>query len=76
MVVTMMQAIKARREQRVLSLIDFGGFESSKMSTEQSRTVDNVSFMEGGKKRTAGQAQVQVRNQEKYSRGKTYTAEC
>ena len=51
MVATVMQAIKARREQRVLSLIYSGGLESSKMSTEQSRTVDDVSFMEGGKKR-------------------------
>ena len=51
MVVTVTQAIKARREQRVLSLIYSGGLESSKMSTEQSRTVDDVSFTEGGKKR-------------------------
>ena len=51
MVATLMQAIMVRTEQRVLSLIDSGGLESSKMSTEQSRTVDNVSFMEGGKKR-------------------------
>ena len=43
MVATMMQAI--------LSLINSGGLESLKMSTGQSRTVDNVSFMEGGKKR-------------------------
>ena len=48
---TMMQAIKARREPRVLSLTDSGGLESLKMSTEQFRTVDDVSFMEGGKKR-------------------------
>ena len=30
--------------------IDSGGLESMKMSTEQSRTVDGVSFMEPGKK--------------------------
>ena len=35
----MTQAIKVRKEQRVLSLIDSGGLESLKMSTEQSRTV-------------------------------------
>ena len=51
MVATMMQAIKARRETRVLSLINSGGLESSKMSTDQSRTVDGVSYMEEGKKR-------------------------
>ena len=51
MVVTVMQAIKAIREPRVLSLIDSGGLESLKMSIEQSRTLDDVSFMEGGKKR-------------------------
>ena len=51
MVSTVTLAIKARRELRVLSLIDSGGLESTKMSTEQSRTVDSVSFMEGGKKR-------------------------
>ena len=51
MVATMTQAIMARRELRVLSLIDSGGLESLNMSTEQSRTVDSVSFMEGGKKR-------------------------
>ena len=51
MAATMTQAIKARRELRVLSLINSGGLESLKMSTEQSRTVDGVSFMEGGKKR-------------------------
>ena len=45
-----MQAIKARRELRVLSLIDSGGLESSKMSTEQSRTVNDVSFMGEGRK--------------------------
>ena len=42
---------QARREPRVLSLIDSGGLESLKMSAEQSRTVDSVSFMEGEKKR-------------------------
>ena len=46
----MMQAIKAR-EQTVLSLIDSGSLESFKMSMEQCRTVDDVSFMEEGKKR-------------------------
>ena len=46
-----MQATKVRREQRVSSLIDSGGLESSRMLTEQSRIVDDVSFMEGGKKR-------------------------
>ena len=51
MVATMMQATKERREQRVLSPIDFGGLESLKMSTEQSRTVDDVGFTEGGNKR-------------------------
>ena len=51
MVATMTQAIKARREPRVLSLINSAGRESLKMSTEQSRTVDGISFMEGGKKR-------------------------
>ena len=48
MVATMMWATKVRREQRVLYPINSGGLESSKMSTEQSSTVDNVSFMEGG----------------------------
>ena len=39
-------------KKRTESLIsDSGGLESSKMSTEQSRTVESVSFMEGGKKR-------------------------
>ena len=39
-------------KKRTESLIsDSGCLESSKMSTEQSRTVDDVSFMEGGKKR-------------------------
>ena len=47
----MMLAIKERRELRVLPLIDSGGLESMKMSTEQSRTVDSVSFMEGGRKK-------------------------
>ena len=51
MVVIMRLAIKARREPRVLSLIDSGSLESMKMSTEQSRTVDSVSFMEGERKR-------------------------
>ena len=35
-------------------LIDSGGLESSKMSAEQSRTVDSVSFMEGGRKSPNG----------------------
>ena len=51
MVATIMQATKLRREQRVSSLIDSGGLEFLKMSTEQSRTVDDVSFIEGGRKR-------------------------
>ena len=51
MVVIVTLAIKARRELRVLSQIDSGGLESMKMLTEQSRTVDSVSFMEGGRKR-------------------------
>ena len=51
MVAIMMLAIKARRELRALSLIDSGGLESMKMSTEWSRTVDSVSFMEGGRKK-------------------------
>ena len=51
MVAIMMLAIKERRELRVLSLIDSGGLQSTKMSTEWSRTVDGVSFMEGGKKK-------------------------
>ena len=53
MVATITQATKARREQKVSSLIDSGGLESSKMSTEQSRTVDNVSFTEGGREEKA-----------------------
>ena len=48
MVATEMQATKVRREGRVSYLIDSGGLEPLKMSTEQSRTVDDVSFMEGG----------------------------
>ena len=39
MFATIMQAIKARRELRVLSLIHSGGLEPLKMLTEQSRTV-------------------------------------
>ena len=50
MVATVMQATKVKREQRVSSLIDSGGQESWRMSTEQSRTVDDAGFMEGGKK--------------------------
>ena len=38
MVATVTQAIKARREPRVLFLFDSGGLEFSKMSTEQSKT--------------------------------------
>ena len=44
MVATMTLAIKVRKVPRVLSLIDSGGLESSKMSTKWSRTVDGVSF--------------------------------
>ena len=51
MVATMTLTTKVRREQRVSSLIDSGDLESLRMSTEQSRTVSNVSFIEGGKKR-------------------------
>ena len=51
MVATTTQTTKVRREQRVSSLIDSGGLESSKMSTEYSKTVDDVSFIEGGRKR-------------------------
>ena len=51
MVVIMTVAIKARRELRALSLIDSGSLESMKMSIEWSRTVDGVSFMEGGRKK-------------------------
>ena len=51
MVAIMMLAIKARRELRVSSLIDSGGPGFMRMSTEQSRTTDGVSFMEGGKKK-------------------------
>ena len=51
MVATVTPATKVRREWRVLSLIDSDSLESSRMSTEQSETVSNVSFMEGGKKR-------------------------
>ena len=47
MVAIMTPAIKARREWRTSSLINYGGLESMKMSTEQSRTVDGVNFMEG-----------------------------
>ena len=43
--------IKTRRELRVLPLIDSGGLEPMKMSTEQFRTVDGVSFTQGGKKK-------------------------
>ena len=39
------------KKRTVLSLIDSGDLKFLKMSTEQSRTVDDVSFMEGGKKR-------------------------
>ena len=51
MVAIEMLATKARRELRALSLIDSGGLESMKMSTEWSRTVEGVSFIEGGRKR-------------------------
>ena len=47
MVVIMMLTIKVRRELRVLSTINSDGLESMKMSTEQLRAVDGVSFMEG-----------------------------
>ena len=50
MVATVMLATKVRREWRVSSLIDSGGLELLRMSTEQSRTVSSVSFTEGGKK--------------------------
>ena len=50
MVAIMMLATKAKRGLKVLSLIDSGSQESMKMLTKQSRTVDGVSFMEGGKK--------------------------
>ena len=49
--VVMMQATKARREWRVPSLIDSGCLESSWMSTEWSRIVDDVSFMWGEKRK-------------------------
>ena len=39
------------KKRRVLSLINSGGPKSMKMSTEQSRTADSVSFTEGGKKK-------------------------
>ena len=52
MVATVMLAIKARRELRVLALINSGGLESMKMSTEQSRTVDGVKLY-GGREENA-----------------------
>ena len=51
MVATVTPATKVRREWRVSSLINSGGLKSLRMSTEQSRTVSNVSFMEGEKKK-------------------------
>ena len=51
MATIMMLAIKARRELRASSLIDYGGLESMKMLTEPSKTVDGVSFMEGRKRK-------------------------
>ena len=51
MVANVTLTTKARRELRALSLINSGGLESMKMSTEQSKTVDGVSFMEGGRKK-------------------------
>ena len=51
MVVIMMLAIKARREPRASSQIDSGDLESIKILTEQSKTVDSVNFIEGGKKK-------------------------
>ena len=54
MVATVMLATKVRREWRVSSLIDSGHLESARMLTEWSRTVSNVSFLEGGKKRPYG----------------------
>ena len=46
-----MLAIKARRKLTVSSQIDSGGLGCMRMSIMQSRTVDIVSFIEGGKKR-------------------------
>ena len=54
MAAIMMLATKARRELGALSLIDSGGLESVKMSTEWSRTVDSVNFMEGERKKSNG----------------------
>ena len=54
MVAIVTLATKAKRELRALSLINSGGLESMKMSTEWSRTVDGVSFMEGGRKSPNG----------------------
>ena len=42
---------QGKKRMRALSLINSGSLESMKMSTEWSRTVDGVSFMEGGKKK-------------------------
>ena len=41
---------QGKKRTEVLSLINSGGWESMKMSIKQSRTVDNVCFMEGEKK--------------------------
>ena len=53
MVTIMMLVTKARRELRALHLINSCGLESMKMSTEQSKTVDGISFMEGGREERA-----------------------
>ena len=48
--VTMMLAIKAKRELRVSSQIDSGGLGCMRMPTKWSRTVDSVSLIGEGRK--------------------------